>query len=449
MNTTPNAPLPDAPQGIGGKGFFVTSLIFLVLACAMLAGRPDFLLTPTLTKHGVAWFMLAFFGCGLCGVFGVVYWAVPKVFGAPLYSEKIVFLHYGFHLAGTLMALLALVWPSGARSDMAMTFIACGAIAMGINILGTFMRPAKPDVASAFLATSVLWLLIVALGGLPFLGEPPVKGMPAPQWISAWMLLAITGVALNLPMGLALRLTPAVLGVKGDRPGSAWYALVFSNAGLAWMFAAAAYGTHGFLVVCAVVYAVGVLLYFARYFAMLQKRSMRVLPWDTKIVLTSVSLVPVAAGLLVWAAWLRIPAPVVEAPAGAVVPPLPPPAEPATGALPLEFLPVDAAMVLICLLCVAVPMIVALAFSLQRLSWSEAGGGFRGKLAEQILLAAYFNFMAGALLVVPGAWFGIGQMLGLGTLFLLVGSLGFLGNYFFAEGKLPAPALPSGAPAAG
>jgi len=386
--------------------------------------------------------MILLFGCGLPGVFAVVYWAIPKVFGTPLYSEKFVFLHYGFHFVGFLLLLASVIVPGFGRGDMGMTFIACGALALGINLARTFHQPAKPDVASAFLAASVLWLLVVAMLGVPFAEKAPLAALEGTNWSAAWLLLALTGVLLNLPMGIALRVTPFALGAPVTKTGTAWYALAFSNAGLAWMFPAAAFGPPSFLLFCAAIYVVGVLLFFARYFAILQNRTVRVLPWDGKILLTSFSLVPVAACMLLFSAWEHMK--IASAPVLEEIPGVIPDGEEAvaTGPLPVEFLPIDGALVLTCILAIAVPAIVALGFGLMRIekghhAAAPAGMSLRTRLAEQILLAAYFNYASGVLLVIPGAWLGIDQMLGLGSLFLVMGAIGFLGNAIFASRNEP------------
>lgn len=434
MNTTDTS--KNAAETPGAKLFFVTSLVLLVLTFLMLVGRPAFLATHVLTGHGLTWLLLLLLGPGLTGVFGLVYWAIPKAFGTPLYSKKIVVLHYGFHLFGTLLALVSVVWTAFARAEMGMTFIACGALALGINLAGTFRTPSKPDVASAYLAASVLWLIIAAFVGLPFIAEPPLALLVGTHWGAGWLVLAIAGVAINAPMGLALRVTPAALGISQAKSGPAWYALFLSNGSLAWMFPAMTFATPGFLLLCALIYGVGTLIYLATYFSILQQRAQPALAWDAKILLTAFSLVPVAAAFLVLSAWERFAVPVVqEAPGGLAG------AEAVTrpGSLPLEFLPVDGAVVLTSLLAVAVPAIVALGFQLLRLDCVRPALDttipLRTRLSDQVLFAAFFNYAAGVLLVIPAAWVGIEQMLSLGSLFLLVGSLGFLGNIFFASSR--------------
>lgn len=461
MNTTTATPSLSAPgsassaTGGGAKWFFVTSLVFLVLACLMLAGRPEFLLTPVLTGHGLSWLLLLLSGAGLSGVFGLVYWAIPKVFGIPLFSGKLVYLHYGFHLFGTLMSVGAIAWPEGLTTGAAgVTLIVCGAVTLVVNMAGTFRQPAKPDVASAYLASAALWVLIGALLGLPFAESAPYSFLVGSNWSEAWLVLAISGVLLNLPMGIALRVTPAALGIPLQKTEMAWYAFAISNAALAWMFAATAYGPMGFLLLCAAIYLMGVLLYFADFYLILQRRTGPGLAWDSKILLTAFSLVPVLACLLIFAAWERMSQPGAEEISG-ISPAVVEEEIAATGPLPVEFLPVDGALVLTGLLAIAIPAVIALGFQPISLHRPAAANLPRRRLAEQILLAAFFNYSTGVLLVIPGAWLGIEKMLGLGSLLLLVGAAGFLGNYFYATSKKTIgqytenPSLPTAFPASG
>jgi hypothetical protein len=432
-NTPPTS--SDTPEGAGAKLFFVTFLAGLVLAFLMLAGRPEFLATPLLTGHGLSWLVLLLLGAGLSGASGLIYWSVPKVFGAPLYSEKIVFLHYGFHVAGTLLALASILRPGFARGEMGMTFIACGALALGVNLVGTFRAPAKPDVASAHLAASVLWLLLAAFLGVPFVSEPALAILQGTQWGAAWLILALAGVLMNVPMGLALRATPAAMGITDPKTDAAWYGLFLTNGALAWMFSATTFGMTGFLLLCAAVYLAGLVINYGAYHAVLARRTTRGLPWDTKILLTSFVVAPVAAGVLMFAAWERFSAPVPEEIPGVV----PVVEEEVAGPLPVEYQPVDGALVLLALLAVAIPAMVALGFQILRTGRREHGTdqALRIRLGDQILLASFFNYATGVLLVIPGAWAAITPMLGLGSLFLVVGAAGFLGNFVFLTSRHP------------
>ena len=130
-----NADTPN--QGSNAAGaitFAVTSLVFLVLGCLMLAGRPGFLLGETLTGHGQAWINLMLYGFALPATFGAVYWALPQVFGVPLYSPQMVFLHYGFHLAGFIIVMLLPFVPELPQAAMGSVFIACGVVVFIVNV---------------------------------------------------------------------------------------------------------------------------------------------------------------------------------------------------------------------------------------------------------------------------------------------------------------------------
>ena len=418
---------PAESAGAESKLFLVTSLVFLALACLMLAGRPGFLLTPVLTGHGFSWLLLMLYGCGLSGIFGLVYRAFPKIFDVPLLSAKFVYLHYGFHIAGTLMAIASVLWSDAQRAQMATTFLAAGALIFVINLGGAFRNPSRPDVGRAYLAASMVWLVIMAFLGLPFAPEAPLPSLRGTDWSAAWLVFCFAGVVLNTLMGLSLRVAPKSLNIPEARSGTSWYALIFSNAGLAWMFPAIAFRSMGFLILCSSLYLVGTLLYLAAFLSQIQSRPKTSLPWDAKILVTSFWTVPVLACLLLVAAKARM-IPAVAPVEGALPPPEP------TGPLPVDFLPVDGALLLTTILAVMAPSVVALAFQFIRMDKpATSDPASRERLPELILLAAYFNYATGVLLVIPGAWAGIDRIVSLGTIFLLVGTLGFLGNFFYSQ----------------
>jgi hypothetical protein len=368
------------------------------------------------------------------------------VYGISLYSEKFVFLHYGFHVAGTVLVLLGVVWPQFPQAAMGATFLGCGALIFAVNVGGTFRSLVRPDVASAYLTATVVWLLVMAFLGLPFAKIAPLPMLEGRDWSAAWLVFSVAGVFLNGLMGLALRVSPHALGVPLLKTDTAWYALAFTNAGLAWLFGAVAFGPMPFVIFCAVVYLAGIFIYLAEFHGILRRRASHLLVWDAKILLTGFWLLPVAVGFLIWAAWRRMELAaiaVAEAAAAAAsgVAAVPEEIEAPAGPLPVEFLPVDGALFLTVVIGVALPGLVALMFQLIRLQnglpTEEENLPLRARLSSQILLASYFNYATGVLMVVPGAWAGIEKIVALGTLFLLVGVLGFLGNYFFSLGQRP------------
>lgn len=434
MNTNEQTANHAAPAG--AVTFAVTAMVFLALGCLMLAGRPGFLLSEILTGHGQAWIQLMVYGFGLPAVFAAVYWALPQAFGLPLYSPQSVFLHFGFHVAGLVTLMLLPLAPDMPQASMGATFLACGAVVFAVNVGMTLRQMARPDAASAFVSTICVWLVIATFLGAPFAATPPLPLLGGTTWGAGLLVLLVGGVMLNALLGLALRVTSQAVGAKAGRSAAPWYALSILNLGLAWTAAAATFGTPAFLGLCAAMALVGSLIYLGDFWGILQRRPDRdVLGWDSRILLTAVWMVPAAAMLLVYTAAVQFatPVPAVVADAAMAV-------EPAVPA-PLTVSPLVWTVGLATLLGAVVPGLVALIFQLQKLRAGvpETEPTLRARLVGQILLAAFFNYAVGAGLLVVGAWGGAEQMLGLGAVFLAVGTLGFLGNFLHALGDSSAP----------
>jgi hypothetical protein len=431
-----NEPTTNGPSHTGAITFAITALVFLALGCLMLAMRPGFLLGDTLTGHGQAWIMLMLYGFGLPAVFGAVYWALPQAFGLPLYSPQSVFLHYGFHLAGLFVVMLLPFVPELPQASMGATFLACGGIVFVFNVAMSLRRMERPDAASAFLSTLMVWIVLALFLGVPFAAAPPLPLLGGTNWSAGWLVFAISGILFNAQLGLALRVTPMVVGAKPERTPAAWYALAIFNLGVAWMAAATTFGPPTFLLVCAGVFLVGSLIFLADFWSILQRRrGTDPLGWDVKILLTAVWMIPSTAVALMYAAWHHLPVAVAEVVADAAA------AAPAVeGPAPIMVVPLDWAVGLVALLATAVPGLVAVIFQLQKLREGEpVESTLRDRVSGQLLLAAFFNYAVGASLVVVGAWGGEDQMLGLGAVFLVVGSLGFLGCFLHQMGRSGAP----------
>jgi hypothetical protein len=227
-----------------------------------------------------------------------------------------------------------------------------------------------------------------------------------------------------------------VVGAKPERTPAAWYALSIVNLGVAWMAAATAFGPPTFLLVCAGVFLVGSLIFLADFWSILQRRrGTDPLGWAVKILLTAVWMIPSTAVALMYAAWHHLPAVVSEVVADAAAA-----APAAEGPAPIMVVPLDWTVGLVALLATAVPGLVAVIFQLQKLREGQpVESTLRDRVSGQFLLAAFFNYAVGATLVVVGAWGGEDQMLGLGAVFLVVGSLGFLGCFLHQMGRSGAP----------
>lgn len=409
--TTPSetSVVPGSPgqPAKGSTAFLVTSLVFLCCASLWLAIQPGLLLDPKMSTHTTAWLYLVVFGVAFPGVYGVVYRAMPIIFGVPLYSTQFVVLHLAFHLAGLFIAVPMAFQPDLPHAMLGQSFLACGAIVFIVNVWGSFKLNAMPDASAAFIACSLLWLAVSLMVGMPFSKAPLFPFLAKGDWSTATFELALGGFVINTILGLALKTTALRLGSDVERTNTPWFALSLTNAAIAWLFAATIYGPAEFVIFCLVVYLAGALAYLGRFLSILGRRESEVLEWDGKILFTSLCMLPVALALLGWDVWVR--------------------RDPANASPQL-----DAAAVLSTLLGVAVPAIIALLYQTVALTRGAlVAGSLKERVASQVLLAAFFNYAIGFLLIVPGSWLAIEKMVTLGTLFLSVGSIGFLANLLF------------------
>ena len=402
--TNPNVPT-DAVKG--PLAFIIASLVFLCLSAAWMALNPSLLSDPKISPESSAWVYLAVYGFAVSGFYGLVYRSVPIVLGVAIYSPQMVILNLVFHIVGLLILLPAAFYPDMPQGVMGQTFMACGAVTFIVNIAASFKREERPEPASAFLATSLLWLGIMIVVGIPFAKTPLIAFFSGTDWSPATLELCLAGAVLNAVFGVALSTTSRRIGSEALSSNTPWFAFVLLNSGAAWLFAATAFGPSEFIVFCTALYLVGVLAYLAHFTAILQNREGDSLEWDSKILYTALWMVPVSLvlfGFTVWTRHLQKDAP----------------------------LQLEAATLLAVVLGVCVPGLVALFYqtaSLLRGDERGADAPLDVRLSTQILLAAFFNYSVGVLMIIPGAWLGIDKMLGLGTLFLTVGSIGFLGNF--------------------
>jgi len=391
----------DAIQG--PMAFLVASLVFLCLASAWLALRPGLLLDPKIGPESIGWIYLSVYGFALSGVYGLVYRSVPLAFGVTLYSTPFVILHFAFHLIGLLILGLAAFNPESPNVVMGQTFLACGAVTFIVNISSSLKREARPDESVAFLVTAMLWLGIMLVVGIPFAGSPFIKFFANSMWGSATLELGIAGVILNVILGLALRISSMHLSSTVERTNTPWFAFVLVNSGAAWLFAATAFGPPAFVLFCLGIYMAGVLVYIARFTSILEHRADWDLGWDSKILYTALWMIPVCLLMFGFTVWERHIG-----------------NEPSVRS--------ESATLVAFILGACVPGLISLFFQsslLLRQPTQEV------RLSGQVLLAAFFNYATGVLLLIPGIWLGIEKMATLGALFLTIGTLGFLFHFIY------------------
>lgn len=419
---------PNGPRSAGATTFAVTALAFLALGCLMVAGRPGFLLEKELVGHGLAWVMVMIYGFGLSAVFGALYWAMPRTFGAPLVGSRMVFVHYFLHLAGMVAITVASAIPSLPFAWVGPALVGCGVLIF-IIIMGTSChRAGKKDVTVVFVSMACLWLAVMAVLGAPFAAKPVFPFLEGSNWSAGWLLLVIGGVLFNAIYGLALSVTTASTGVRNEHATGALFALGIFNVGMAWSFSGVAFAPPMFLVATSVVFLAGSLVFLGDFWGLLQRRSGRNLEWNLKFLLGAAWMIPAAVAVLVYNAVHRIGIDGLAAAASEATEGL----QEAAAAAQITVASLNWATGLVALLAAAVPGLLAIIFQLEKLradSRLETGAG--GNVTDRVLLAAFFNYAVGVGLVVAGAWGAVGQMLGLGAIFLAVGAFGLLGYFIF------------------
>lgn len=386
-------------SGSAPLAFLTTAFIFLCLASLWLVVRPGMLLGAKPTPQATAWLYLLIYGFALPGVFGLIYLAIPLIFKNELYSSQFVILHLAFHLAALLMIIPA-EFMEWSQSTLGQTFLACGVIIFLVNVTLSFPKERQAEASSAFFCAAAFWLAIMQGIGLPLANEPLLPFLRKSDWSFASLALCIAGVVFNSILGLALRLTSMRLKSEAVYTESAWVAFALTNFGVAWLFAAITYGPPGFIFFCGAIYFFGVLIYLGRFLSILQFRPQGKIDWDSKILLTALSMIPI--GILVLEASVMI-----------------------RWMQPQSSNVLNVIIVLVALLGVTVPGIVALCYQIMRLTRAN----LNSLLSEQILLAAFFNYAVGACLIISGSWTGIEKMLSLGVLFQFAGSCGFFFNF--------------------
>lgn len=419
-----SAPIP----GAGARLFVMTAFVALVLSSLMLAGRSHFLLEDSMSGHGQAWATLLLLGFGLSAVFGVIYWALPCVFGVPLFCGRSVFLHYILHLVGVLLALVGTFVAALSNAKIASILLACGGVVFIFNVSLTLRRLKASDPAAAFLTTTMVFLAAAFVMGVPFASQPIATFFAEANWGVGWVVLITTGVLFGTLLGLLLRLMPLLMGEGEPRISGAWSAFLLLTIGAAWMFAATTFGPLSFMLFCGGIFFVGTLFYLGCFWGILQRRTKVLLSWETKILMGVPWMIAGSALIFIYGVWHRLSLPAPEAITEAIEPVA------AAATTALKVLPMDWTVGLFALLMAAVPGFVALIFQLQKLqaqTKSEAILPSRPRTADYVLLASFFNYAVGAALVIVGVWGSEAQMLSLGTIFLVVGAAGFFGSYLY------------------
>jgi len=387
----------------GALLFVITALVALVAAFLLIALHPAWLGGHVEDVQSQAWVRMIIFGFGLSAVFGAVCRALPLAFGLPLWSQQLVFLHGAFHLSGLLVVVLVPFVPDLPQAPLGPWLITAGSLVFIVNIALTLRGMARPDAASAFIATVLVWLAAVSFLGLPFATEAPLSSLEKTGWSGGWLVLVIAGIFFNTISGLALRLIPLSFGSKPRRTAAAWYALAILNLGVAWMFAAVTYGPPAFLMMCALVFLAGTMICFADSRCSLRERAQpEARALSVEILAAATAMVPIAALVMLHGIAQRM----------------------RHGFAPHGATPLDWVTALFALLAVAVPGLIAIIFQLQVIAATEVVRD--EKFRFPWLPPAFFAYASGTALVVAGVWGSWKSVTALGAALLALGGFGFL-----------------------
>jgi len=277
----------------GPAVFSWTALVALAFGCFDLCANPGIVLETVLSNRAQWWILLMVFGFALPAVFASAYAALPSRFGLPLHSTQMVYLHCGLHLCGLIAVLLAPFVPDLPQAPMGPLLVACGALVFLANVGFTLRKSVRPEPPEVHLSLACFWLVIVCLLGLPFAAEPPLSFLGGANWSTAWLFLAVAGVCLNILYALGYRVL-----CSSVRSAVAWFGVALVNSGIAWVAAALSSGPRSFFLLTATTLLIGTIV-AQRAWISSRKRA----PSGAATALSfAVSLVPVAAALLVFAA---------------------------------------------------------------------------------------------------------------------------------------------------
>jgi hypothetical protein len=320
---------PQAPDVTLPLRFLVSGILSLFVGLIILALRPDFITGYHYHQHIVAVTHLLLLGFGLTVVMGATYQLVPVILETPLHSERLARWHFPIHL----ISVAGMVWMFWVWDMKQLGHFGSG-LALGIgfyiyNITRTLLRADRWTVVAAGVASSLLWLALVATAGLaiaagkctyemvdrpdlPALLTFPLAGLKALASLTsrfeaialmhAHAHLGILGVFVILTVGVAYKLVPMFLISDVQNQRRAWTSLLLLNLGLAISFLTIATQSRG-KPLGALIIAAGLALFARELMAIVAARRRRVIDWGlTAFLMAQAVLLPVTAlgAILSW-----------------------------------------------------------------------------------------------------------------------------------------------------
>lgn len=294
-----------ASQGRLPLAFMGLALAWLLAGAAWLALEPGLLLLPHAHPHVVALAHAWVLGFFATVAFGAVYQLAPVALGTTLWSERRAWWHFGLHAIG-VPGMVYSFW----HWDLALLghfglLVAAGVFLFADNTWRTVGRSGQRNAVAWSLKLAAGWLALTVLAGLTLAANRFWNFIPlAPlALLRAHAHLGLVGFFVTLLQGVAFKLVPMfTLGEVRD-----WRAantgLWFSQAGLAGLVPALAFGADPEASACALVLLTGILWSGWGIWRALGTRKKRALDPGVRAFLRGLAGIGLAAGagcVLIW-----------------------------------------------------------------------------------------------------------------------------------------------------
>ncbi len=412
-------------DGKAPRRFLTLALLSLAASSLWLAARPELLLEAKPGAHLLGWLYLLVVGFFFSAGFAAFYSVAPAAFQTRLFRGVMAHGHFLAHVLCVLF-LIPLFFFSGAEwlKHFWPVLYAIPLIFV-LPLVWALQSGKRGGAALAFLRAAGFWLVVVFAAAIlltvnhfsPFVREG--------QWIAATLQILIAGVFGNLILGTLLALVAPPSGDGRPLPGRAWMGFLAINLGVALLFHAMALGPRALIVGCAAVFLAGVLLITLEIYSLQRRAVLPAMDSPMKFLFIAVLLIIPSVSIGVAGLW------------GAEL-------------LPDTSQAIQNSGVLAALLGVvalaAIGLIDKLLPLLPGASQPQAAEGLaKNPLMPQIQVAGYINDLVGVCLMVPGILIGSERVVSLGTLFFVMGVVGFLVHAVLL-GQRPEAAVPQGAP---
>ena len=287
--------------------FMVTGLMALFSVVVWLIVQPEILATYHYSTNAVAITHLFALGWLCSVVMGAMYQLVPVALETKLYSERLVFPQWIFHVVGfTGMVLAFHAWNMELVGCFGAVF-ATGVCLFVYNIIRTLWCIPKWNVVALSVGSAIAWILLAITAGLLLaaaktghanfmLRFSPLGAMHAHAH------LGVVGFFIMLIVGVSYKLIPMFTLSEIQNPRRAVGSIILLNLGLAGSFISVLL-LLTLRPVFAVVTVAALVLYAAELISILRARKRRALDWGVRYFLTAIALLAplsVAALVLSW-----------------------------------------------------------------------------------------------------------------------------------------------------